>query len=105
MQELKATNARVKRERKAKGPVYSFADLTLSPKRGKIRPSSAPCVKKNAAPSARMEIKDGYDDRPLFSKAELDRIEKKTLKNAKAKKSGNKQLRETAEFAVKLQVR
>lgn len=100
LKELKRRRSDVqKEERDRQLSRASFANLALSPKRGKIRPKSAPL----GMSGKDLKIKDNFEDRPQFSKAELDRIVKRSAKSAKAKSSGNRKLKQTAEFVVKMQ--
>lgn len=105
LKDLKTKHYGVLQEQRTKQPLPKFASNALhSPKRGKIRPKSAPtttaAVAKKPEPLA---YNDKYDERPRFSKVELDRIVKTNLRNNAAKKSGNKALKDTADFATKMQ--
>lgn len=122
MRELKQRHQGVVQAERVKKPLPKFADLSLhSPKRGKIRPKSAPVVvpkdksgttnattkQANTSTGTRkptvVTFDDNYDQRPQFSKAALDKMTKVSVQNSKAKQSGNKSLKETADFASKMQ--
>jgi hypothetical protein len=92
----------VLQEDRAKYAMPNFPGLAPhSPKRGKIRPKSAPSKAKVKKPDP-VPYDDKYDERPKFSKVELDRIVKTNIKNNQTKKSGNKTLKDTADFATKM---
>jgi len=99
LKDLKLKHYGVLQEDRSKNPLPKYDPQ--SPKRGKIRPKSAP-AKVKPVKKAHVAYNDEYEERPKFSKVALDRIAKTSQKNSAAQQSGNRPLKETAEFATKM---